>query len=356
MQAFCRSLQSELRCCNIDVQVVTPQPVFGRIFKTTYKFHKWIGYIDRYILFPWKLHRAASEADVVHICDHGNAMYSCMVGDTPVMVTCHDMLAVRGARGEDCGCPASITGRFLQRWICCGLEHAECVACVSKTTYQDACSILHSVKNLRVILNGLHTPYRRITYAESKRRLSPWPMPHGSYVLHVGSNQIRKNREAVLRVFAKIALGTDLYVVFAGEALSQELLALGNLLGINDRMIQITNPSDLELEALYSSAAAFLFPSRFEGFGWPLIEAQACGCPVVASDIAPFREVLMNSALLFPIDRENDMAAGLLRLIVDKEFWHEIQQRGYENVKTRFTTSRMIDDYLALYKEIACRN
>jgi glycosyltransferase involved in cell wall biosynthesis len=181
-------------------------------------------------------------------------------------------------------------------------------------------------------------------------------MPHGSYVLHVGSNQIRKNREAVLRVFAKIALGTDLYVVFAGEALSQELLALGNLLGINDRMIQITNPSDLELEALYSSAAAFLFPSRFEGFGWPLIEAQACGCPVVASDIAPFREVLMNSALLFPIDRENDMAAGLLRLIVDKEFWHEIQQRGYENVKTRFTTSRMIDDYLALYKEIACRN
>ena len=78
-------------------------------------------------------------------------------------------------------------------------------------------------------------------------------------------------------------------------------------------MVQVVKPDVTVIEALYNRACALLFPSRFEGFGWPPIEAQACGCPVVASDIPPIAEVLRNTAALHRIDDETGMAESILR-------------------------------------------
>jgi len=120
----------------------------------------------------------------------------------PVVVTCHDMLAVRGALGEDTDCPASRTGRILQRWIVAGLRRATKVACVSTATSEDVERIVHSNSlSPQVILNGLNYPYSVLSEQTVQLRLSQLArIKHRRFLLHVGSNQRRKNLEGVLRV------------------------------------------------------------------------------------------------------------------------------------------------------------
>ncbi len=356
MMVWAEALHRELLQRGIEVQVVAPKPVIGRMKQSARGFGKWLGYIDRFVIFPHELRAAAAEADVVHICDHGSAMYALKLRNKPTIVTCHDMLAVRGAMGEVPDCPASIFGRMLQRWICRGLRSATRVACVSQYTFGDAQRILSGAQNLCVVLNGLNYHFQPLDPAEAERRLAGVIEIKEPYVLHVGSNLARKNREGVLRIFAKAAEGTDLRLVFAGVALSEDLLSLARELKVHERVIQVSKPEVRVLEALYNRARVLLFPSRWEGFGWPPIEAQACGCPVVASDIPPIAEVLGESAMLRPLDDEDGMAEQVRRLAFDEQYREQIRRNGLENVRLRFETSRMMGEYVEVYREIACQS
>ncbi len=356
MQIWANALLRELLQCGIDVRLISPRPVFGRLRRSAQGLGKWFGYIDRFLIFPWRLRAVAATADVVHLCDHGSAVYAPIVKSRPVVVTCNDMVAVRGARGEVPDCPASLFGKLLQNWICHGLKRATRVACISQATYNDARRILKSDHNLCVILDALNHPFEPLPADEVNRRLAALPQLQGPFILHVGSSQIRKNREGVLRVFAQAAEGTTLQLVFAGQPLNEGLIRLAKELEVYDRVIQVVKPDVKVIEALYNRAVALLFPSRYEGFGWPPIEAQACGCPVVGSDIPPLVEVLRQTAELRPVQDETGMAEAIRRLAVDRTFREQLQQRGFENVRSRFQTSRMMDEYVSLYRELACQS
>ena len=355
MQIWANALLRELRQLEIDVNLITPRPLFGRIKQSKDGFGKWLGYIDRFLLFPVQLRAAAAKADVIHLCDHGSSMYTAAVKGKPVLVTCNDMLAVRGALGEVQDCPASLFGRFLQLWICKGLQRATRVACISKATFDDARRILKRDEHLCIILDALNYPYQPIPFSVAESRLAAFPEIHSPFVLHVGSNHVRKNRAGVLRIFAKAAEGTSMQLVFAGEELNRELIRIAKELQIYDRIVQIVHTDVEIIEALYNRAVALLFPSRYEGFGWPPIEAQACGCPVVASAIPPLVEVLGQSAGIRPLDDEDAMAACVHQLATDEEYREQMRQRGLENVRSRFQTSRMMAEYVSLYRELACR-
>ena len=171
------------------------------------------------------------------------------------------------------------------------------------------------------------------------------------FVLHVGSNLRRKNREAVLRIFAKCADALDAQMVFTGDALSNSLRAQARDLQIEHRIVEVANASNEILEALYNRAHALLYPSRFEGFGWPIIEAQACGCPVVCSSSGPMADVAGAGALLHEPDDEEDFAADLLRL-ADPEERRRWSAKAFENAK-RFSAARMISEYRELYRSLA---
>src|SRR5439155_5162935 len=106
-------------------------------------------------------------------------------------------------------------------------------------------------------------------------------------------------------------------LVFAAYELPQDLLSLADRLGISYRVMQVPNASDELLEALYNRAVTLLYPSRFEGFGWPIIEAQACGCPVICSDSGPLPEVAGDAGLFHSVDDEAGFASDLLRLSHD---------------------------------------
>src|SRR5262249_48096481 len=125
MQRFGTMMLQGLGNAGISAELIAPRPRFGKFRALGSFIAKWLGYVDKFLLFPRELRARVAKLKpaVVHICDHSNAMYRSTVRDAPVVVTCHDLLAVRGALGEETNCPASFTGKILQRWILDGLRH-----------------------------------------------------------------------------------------------------------------------------------------------------------------------------------------------------------------------------------------
>ncbi|MFL6537857.1 MAG: glycosyltransferase family 4 protein [Chthoniobacterales bacterium] len=356
MQRFAMMMLLGLTSAGVRAELVQPESQLGRTNFGGAFFGKWLGYIDKFILFPRRLRREARKAALVHICDHSNAMYSRGLNDVPVLVTCHDLIAVRCALGEATDCPVSATGKLLQRWVLAGLRKASIVACDSHATLEDAHRLVAATggrPRIEHVQLALSYPYRKLAPEEASLRLREIPIlaSNAEFVLHVGSNLKRKNRDAVLRVFARVAPKWSGLLVFAGEAASTELRDAAQRLGVGDRVIDVPNPSNELLEALYNRATALLYPSTFEGFGWPIIEAQACGCPVVCSDREPMREVSGGASLLRSVEDEEGFAADLLRLTdpVERASWSE---RGLQNAQ-RYDREQMIARYIELYRELA---
>lgn len=344
-----------LRAAGVNAVALRPEPFFGRAEFAGRFAQKWLAYLDKFVVFPRELRCALRDASVVHICDHSNAMYAEHSGETPVVVTCHDLLAVRGALGEATDCPATRTGVLLQRWILRGLQRATAVACVSRATLRDAERLIER-RNGRPLLeeipNGLNYPYRQLPPPTAQARLAGIAGfdPAQPFVLHVGSNLRRKNREGVLRIFGLTREKWNGQLVFAGDKLSPELRSLGHHLGLTDRIVEIEQPDSELLEALYNGALALLFPSRFEGFGWPIIEAQACGCPVLCANQPPMSEVGGPAAMTRHLEDEQGFATDLLRLR-DPAVRADWSQKSLAHAEN-FRAEKMIARYLKLYREI----
>ena len=357
MQRFAMMMLLGLTAAGISAELVQPEPFFGRFRSAGNFVAKWLAYLDKFVLFPRMLAKKLRERPaVVHICDHSNAMYARAIRNVPVVVTCHDLLAVRGALGEQTETPASATGRRLQSWIVQGLKDANAVACVSRATLADVQRLISRNDGkpaFEQITLGLSYPYQMLPPEEARGRLAKIPAlaVDAQFVLHVGSNLSRKNREGVLRIFARCKDNWNGSLVVAGDPLSPSLRLLGRELGVSDRIVEVPNADSELLEALYNRATALLFPSTFEGFGWPIAEAHACGCPVLCADREPMSEVAGNAGLLRPVEDEEGFAADLLRL-TDPEEHARWSAKALENAK-RFSTARMIAEYSKLYRSLA---
>jgi hypothetical protein len=196
MQRFAMMMLNGLTAAGVSAELIQPRPFFGRFRYAGKFFAKWLAYLDKFILFrPTLAKKLRDRPALVHICDHSNAMYAKQTRGLPVVVTCHDLLAVRAARGEPTGYPASATGKLLQRWIVRSLEKAAGIACVSNATFQDAQRLVpqkNGRPKLKVIPLGLSYPYRQLPPGEARQRLAEsFPVaPDASFVLHVGSNLI----------------------------------------------------------------------------------------------------------------------------------------------------------------------
>src|SRR5437899_4355231 len=158
MQHFSEMMLRDLRALGIAAELVCPEAHFVRIVPAPFGFiRKWAGYIDKLFIFPRRL-RKLRGVELIHICDHSNAIYAKHFPNVPVVVTCHDLLAVRGALGEETDCPASWTGKILQQWILAGLRRVSAIACVSRATEADVVRLVtkEKVPSISVIENGLN--------------------------------------------------------------------------------------------------------------------------------------------------------------------------------------------------------
>src|SRR3954462_1019698 len=261
MQRFGAMMLEGLTSRGIEAELIVPQPVVGHVRLFGGFIQKWLGYIDKYFFFPHQLRKRVRAANqvVVHICDHSNAVYVDNSRPAPVIVTCHDLLAVRGGLGEETDCPATVAGRFLQRWILRGLKKAEAIVCDSEATAADANRLLGescSRQWVNVVSLGLSYPYHPISHETASARLAEVPSLDldQPFALHVGSNLRRKNRDAVLRIVATVKDKWKGQIVFAGEALTADLLQFTGRLEIADRVVQVSDLSNELLEALYNRA------------------------------------------------------------------------------------------------------
>lgn len=147
------------------------------------------------------------------------------------------------------------------------------------------------------------------------------------YVLAVSSLSPHKNFDAILAAFSQLGL-SGVELVIAGGANSKVFAGGGGNLGGMVRAVGYV--SDSELKALYESALCFVFPSLYEGYGLPPVEAMSCGCPVLASNAASIPEVCGDAAVYFDPTNIDQLASQLVRLFDDPATLELMRSRGFE--------------------------
>jgi glycosyltransferase involved in cell wall biosynthesis len=158
------------------------------------------------------------------------------------------------------------------------------------------------------------------------------------FFLAVGSANRTKNLQALVQAFAGELRGLDVALVIVGgrnQAVFNDE-ALGPAAATDTRIIMVGRVSDEQLKSLYQHALAFVFPSLYEGFGLPPLEAMACGCPVLASNTASMPEVCGDAALYFDPASTQQMGAAMRRMLDEPALRQQLRLRGAERVK-RFT-------------------
>ncbi|MGC9468974.1 MAG: glycosyltransferase family 4 protein [Anaerolineae bacterium] len=172
----------------------------------------------------------------------------------------------------------------------------------------------------------------------------------GGYILFIGRIQPRKNLVRLIEAFGRIAAADlDVHLVLAGPTgwLSEPITEAVADLGLGSR---VSFPGFVEAEdkaALISGARVFAYPSLYEGFGFPVLEAQACGTPLLTSTTSSLPEVAGDGGLLVDPEDTDAIAAGLRRLLEDEALRERLTALGFENLK-RFSWQRAAQQVHAL--------
>lgn len=365
MQRFTRMLDQGLRDRGHTVTVLAPTLRLAR-FGPAYRYGglpKYLGYFDKFVLFPRVLRRFVrhSRPDVVHIVDQANAVYARALRGVPALATCHDLLEVRAALGELPHQAVSWSGRKYQAWIAASLGRLQLIACVSRQTRADVLRLVRlPPARVRHIPNALNHPYQPLSAAvirqhlgalAARQRLDPaWlDATGGGYLLHVGGGQWYKNRAGLLAIYAELRslLSPVPRLVIVGPPLAARDLERVPA-GVEAGLVVLRDVTNPELAALYNLAQALIFPSWEEGFGWPVAEAQACGCPVFATNRAPMTEVGGQSSVYFDAAHPAEAA----RVIAAA--WHgRGARRGLALTEAqRWQPALMLEAYETLYHEL----
>lgn len=365
MRRYSEGLAQDLGKIGQRVRLVVPPVVVGRLGRSDHSgLGKWGGYVDKYVLFVAVLfvlrlrERVAGRRPVFHICDHSNAPWLRALPRERTVVTCHDVLAIRGSRGHrDTYVTPTRTGRLLQRHILRWLLAGRWVACDSSTTLDQLQELAAEEArwsdanaqriHLAIAYNDDFTP---LDEGDRLQRLAEVGVPADSvFLLHVGSKHPRKNRKLLVELLTtdRDAWAGD--VVFAGQPVDDDLRAMIASAGAEERVRQVVRPTHEQLVALYQSCFALVFPSYSEGFGWPVIEAQAAGALVVASELMPMPEVGGCGAAYCDPDQPEEFAK-VLRELADPSTAAALRARAELNTH-RYDRQVVAARYVALYED-----
>jgi glycosyltransferase involved in cell wall biosynthesis len=177
----------------------------------------------------------------------------------------------------------------------------------------------------------------------------------GPYFLHVGTLHPRKNLVRLVQAMSLAGSDLDrsLQLVLAGKKgwLYDDVLAEVRRRGLSDRVLLTGYLPDADLPAMMSGALAYVFPSLYEGFGLPALEAMACGTPVVCSSASSLPEVAGDAALLFDPLHVEELAAALVRIATDEGMRDDLVGRGFGQLQ-RFSWSRCAREVMQVLEEV----
>lgn len=297
MRAFAGLISSGLRCRGHGVETITAPVLLTRLARPGTAAAKWLGYGDQFLLFPpllwWRLRRLPAGSLVV-VTDQALGPWVPLISHRPHLIHCHDLLALESSLGRWPANPVGFSGRAYQRLIRWGFRQGSAFLSISAATQRALQGQLPAGRQLAVLPNPIDPAFQPAAAA------SP-PAPHTPYLLHVGSTWY-KNRTALLQLFRALIERyhwprLQLVLVGAPEPAMAPLLAAPVLHG---RVKVLEGVSRDRLIRLYPRAEALLFPSLAEGFGWPPLEAMACGCPAVITPVEPLLSLSGGAATVLP--------------------------------------------------------
>jgi glycosyltransferase involved in cell wall biosynthesis len=225
-----------------------------------------------------------------------------------------------------------------RQWI----ERAARLICISEATRDD---LLHHYHVPRDRVHVIHLGYGSIF-----RPKEITPQPDRPFFLYVGSRQRYKNFHRLVAAYGAWNKRDDIDLVVVGGRCQQDDRHIMDNAG-NPTGVRFTGPvSDEQLCDLYNQAAGFIYPSLKEGFGIPLLEALACRCPMLISDIPVFREVAADQALYMDPLRIESMVDGLDRLLAfDKSGWSD---EARQSILSRYSWEKCSREILSVYQEV----
>lgn len=270
-----------------------------------------------------------NQGQINHIA--GDIHWACLLLDPKkTVLTIHDVVGFQEYQ------PGMKRKLYMFLWFYLPLRKLKYITVISQKTKNELLSIYPKIKDkIRVIPNPL-------TVSVFKRE--PIDKKESDFRILIVGTRENKNVPKILEALKDIECSLTILGKI-DEASSERLTT------IKAKVIQYDFVSDEELAKIYSQNDILCFASLYEGFGMPVIEAQACGCAVVTSKIEPMISVAGEGALFVnPLDAE-DIKTNLLSLMNNFDLRSALIQKGYENVQ-RFSVHNISEQYLEIYKEI----
>jgi len=306
----------------------------------------------RYIAYPRQAKRLS--ADIYHIIDHGYAHLLSSLDPGKTVITVHDMIPYLAGRGLIPGVTMSRRS-WLSEYSQGFLKRAAAIVAVSENTKQDLLRHCQcDPERIHVLAHGIDPAFRKLDMDQAEvRKALGLPYAEGVKLVLITGQQFYKNHETCLAVLERLLkdYGDSLYLVRLGAVTPQwrSLLEQSNCTG---RVIEIPRLPSSAMPSLYNAVDCLLFPSWYEGFGWPPLEAMACGTPVVVSNAGSLPEVVANGAIQCDPEDVDGLAAGVRRLLQDRAFSSSQIQAGFENCK-RFDWRDYAQAMLGIYRNVA---
>jgi len=272
-------------------------------------------------------------------------------GSIPTLLTVHDLSFVH----YPATFPPNLV-RYLNRVVPWSVGRATHVLADSHSTRRDLAAVWNVPESkVTVLHSGVNDRFRPVSDAAALAALRErYNLGDRPYILAVGTVQPRKNYEMLVRAFRGVAGRQPHNLVIAGgkgwlmEGLAEEIARQG----LSDRVRTAGFVADEDLPALYSAADLFVFPSLYEGFGLPLLEAMACGVAVISSNASSLPEVTETggepAALLLPPDDESKWTQAMLWLLEDDGARQRLIAAGREQA-ARFTWRASARQLAGLY-------
>ena len=233
------------------------------------------------------------------------------------------------------------------------VRKAERVIAVSQRTASDAVRLLGvDPVRMRVVPEAAapgFSPRDPDAFAAVARRLGLEARP---YVLFVGTLEPRKNVPLLLEAFTEVRAELDVQLLVVGGRgwLDEPIFAAHARSGLGDNVRFLGTLDEDDLAALYSYAAVFALPSLYEGFGLPVLEAMACGAPVICSNAGPLPEVAGDAAILLDPHEPALWAEAMLAVLSDGHLAHTLRQNGFARAAT-FSRARAAQATRDVYRE-----
>jgi len=267
------------------------------------------------------------------------------------VLTVHDLSFLRL---PECSSPSLLA--YLMDAVPRSVARADVLLADSESTRRDLIELLHVPEDrVFVLYAGVEERFR----PEAEARDARTRERHGlarPYILGVGTLQPRKNYGALIRAFHRLVeehdLPHDLVIVGSKGWLYDDVFATIAELGLAERVRLLGLVDDDDLPALYRGADVFAFPSLYEGFGIPVLEAMGCGTPVVTSNVSSLPEVAGDAALQVPPDDVDALADAMWRSISDTALREALRIRGFRQA-ARFTWKRAAEELIGVYERVA---